>query len=334
MESLLSSLALTVLIGVLALVAQWSRKNRMAEISLLIVLAFVSLLFLATGVLLGAVWIWGQAPSEVQKLLAVSSLPIVASGLAGLALCFPTLRKIVRREPNGEFWTNPPIFFALWMFVTVLLSNNLIGILGFEQLNEIEAFSLGTGGRISPVTMLASQLPFVVLAIVGVGAGIRRSPRETLARLGYGPNSLRHVGVVALFIAGAFALSLAADYLFSVLQPDLYRQVGEVSSTLFDPSGLSLASAVLFALLIGVSAGLGEETLFRGAVQPVFGIPATSVLFASMHVQYGPSLLLGYIFVLAIGLGLLRRYFNTTTSFLAHAGYNALGILAAYFFGL
>jgi hypothetical protein len=284
--------------------------------------------------LLSGVWIWGQAPPKFQQLLAVSSLPIAASGLAGLALCFPTLRKIVRREPNGEFWTNPPIFFALWMFVTVLLSNNLIGILGFEQLNEIEAFSLGTGGRISPVTMLASQLPFVVLAIVGVGAGIRRSPRETLARLGYGPISLRHVGVVALFIAGAFALSLAADYLFSVLQPDLYRQVGEVSSTLFDPSGLSLASAVLFALLIGVSAGLGEETLFRGAVQPVFGIPATSVLFASMHVQYGPSLLLGYIFVLAIGLGLLRRYFNTTTSFLAHAGYNALGILAAYFFGL
>ena len=87
-------------------------------------------------------------------------------------------------------------------------------------------------------------------------------------------------------------------------------------------------------MLIGVGAGLGEETLFRGAVQPVFGIPATSILFASMHVQYGPSLLLGYIFVLSVGLGLLRRYFNTTTSFLAHAGYNTLGILAAYFFGL
>jgi membrane protease YdiL (CAAX protease family) len=334
MESLLSSLALTVLIGILALAAQWSRKNRMAEISLLIVLAFVSLLLLATGVLLFAVWIWGQAPQGVQELLTVSSLPIVASGLAGLALCFPTLRKIVRREPNGAFWTNPPIFFALWMFVTVLLSNNLIGILGFEQLNQIDAFSLGTGGRISPATVLASQLPFIVLAVVGVGAGIRRGPRETLARLGYGPISIRNVGVVVLFIVGAFALSVAADYLFSVLQPDLYRTVGEVSGTLFDPKGLSLVSAVLFALLIGVGAGLGEETLFRGAVQPVFGITATSVLFASMHVQYGPSLLLGYIFVLSVGLGLLRRYFNTTTSFLAHAGYNTLGILAAYFFGL
>jgi membrane protease YdiL (CAAX protease family) len=334
MESLLSSLALTVFIGVLAFVAQWSRKNRMAEISLVVVLAFISLLLLATGALLSGVWIWGQAPPKFQHLLAVSSLPIAASGLAGLALCFPTLRKIIRREPNGPFWTNPPVFFGLWMFVTVLLSNNLIGILGLEQLNEVGAFSLGTGGRISPVTVLASQLPFLVLAVVGVGAGIRRGPRETLARLGYGPISVRNLGVVVLFIAVAFALSVAADYLFSVLQPDLYRKVGETSGTLFDPSGLSLVSAVLFALLIGVGAGLGEETLFRGAVQPVFGIGATSVLFASMHVQYGPSLLLGYVFVLSLGLGFLRRYFNTTTSFLAHAGYNTLGVLAVYFFGI
>ena len=89
------------------------------------------------------------------------------------------------------------------MFVTVLLSNNLIGILGFEQLNQIDAFTLGTGGRISPVAVLASQLPFIVLAVVGVGAGIRRSPRETLARLGYGPISIRNLGVVVLFIVGA-----------------------------------------------------------------------------------------------------------------------------------
>ena len=306
----------------------------MAEISLLVVLAFVSLLLLATGLLLGVVWIWGEAPPEIQNLLAVASLPVAVAGLAGLALCFPNLRKIVRRQPNGEYWTNPPIFFGLWLFVTVLLSNNLIGILGFEQLNQIDAFTLGTGGRISPVAVLASQLPFIVLAVVGVGAGIRRNPRETLARLGYGPISLRNVGVVVVFILAAFALSMAADYLFSVLQPDLYRKVGEVSGTLLDPKGLSLISAILFALLIGVGAGLGEETLFRGAVQPVFGILATSILFASMHIQYGPSLLLGYIFVLSVGLGLLRRYFNTTTSFLAHAGYNTLGILAAYFFGM
>jgi hypothetical protein len=51
-----------------------------------------------------------------------------------------------------------------------------------------------------------------------------------------------------------------------------------------------------------------------------------------MHVQYGPSLLLGYIFVLCVGLGYLRRRFNTTASFLAHAGYNFVSVMAAYFF--
>jgi len=335
MQNLFSSLALMVSVGILALLAQWSRKNRMAEISLLIVLAVLSFLILAMGGLLGIVWVSGQVPQEVypQKLLTVTVLPVAMAGLIGLALCVPTLLKIIGRRPNGEFWTDPPVFFALWLFATVLLANNLIGILGFEQLNRVDAFSIGTGGRIPPVAILASQLPFVVVAVLGVGAGIRRSPRETLARLGYAPISLMHLGIIALFIVAAFALSVATDAVFSQVQPDLYREVGEVSQTLFNPKGMGLVPAVLFALLIGVGAGLGEETLFRGAVQPVFGIPATSVLFASMHLQYGPSLLLGYIFVLSIGLGLLRRYINTTASFLAHAGYNTLGILALYFFG-
>jgi uncharacterized protein len=336
MQNLLSSLALTVSVGILAVLAQWSRKSRMAEISLLFVLAILSLVLLAGGLLLGIVWASGQMPADVypQKMLAIAAIPVATAGLIGLALCVPTLVKIVGRKPNGEFWTDPPVFLALWLFATVLLANNLIGIIGFEQLNQVDAFSLGTGGRIPPVAILASQLPFILVAVLGVGAGIRRNLRETLARLGYGPISLTHLGIVLLFIVGAFGLSVAADALFAQLQPDLYRQVGELTQTLFNPKGMSPVSAVLFALLIGVGAGLGEETLFRGAVQPVFGIPVTSVLFASMHVQYGPSLLLGYIFVLSIGLGLLRRYINTTASFLAHASYNTLSILVLYFYGM
>jgi uncharacterized protein len=334
MENLLSSLSVTVFVGILALLAQWSRKSRRAEISLWVVVVFLSLLSLATGALLGAVSFTGQVPAEVYPpgLLVVTAGAVVAAGLIGLALCVPTLRKIVGRGPNEGFWSDPPIFLALWLFVTVLLANNLVGILGFEQLERGGAFSLGTGGRVSPGVILASQLPFLVVAVLGVGAGVRRSPRQTLARLGYGPISPKQLGVVALFVVSAFALSLAADHLFSLLQPDLYRDVGRVSRALFDPRGLSPASAVLFALLIGLGAGLGEETLFRGAVQPVLGILPTSLLFASMHVQYGPSLLLGYIFLLSIGLGLLRRYINTTASFVAHASYNVLSILAAYFF--
>src|SRR5918993_3299115 len=185
MENLLSSLALTVFIGVLAVLAQYSRKSRRAEISLLVVLVFVSLLLLATGALLGVVWISGQMTSGVypRELLAVTSLPVALAGLIGLALCVPTLRKIVGGRPNGEFWTNPPIFLALWLFATVLLSNNLVGILGFEQLNQVDAFSLGTGGRIPPLGILARQMPFVVIPFLGVGAGIPPGPRGNPPRL-------------------------------------------------------------------------------------------------------------------------------------------------------
>ena len=138
--------------------------------------------------------------------------------------------------------------------------------------------------------------------------------------------------MIVLFVAAALALSLAADRLFSLLQPDLYRKVGSVSETLFDPAGLSPVSAVLFALLVGVGAGLGEETLFRGAVQPRLGIAATSVLFASMHVQYGPSLLLG---VRVPALGRSRAAARTDQyhgQLLAHAAYNFLGVLLTYYF--
>lgn len=333
MENLLASLAVTLFVGVLAVLAQWSRKSRRAEISLWVVLLFASLLVLGAGALIGAARLSGGVPASVYPpgLLAITAGAVLAAGLVGVALCVPTLLKIVGRRPQ-TFVADPPILLALWLFAMVLLTNNLIGILGFDQLEEIGAFSLGTGGRLPVGLLLASQLPFVVVAVLGVGAGVRRGPRETLARLGYGPLGRAGIGVVAVFVVAAFAVSLGADFLFRQLQPGLYREVGEISGTLFDPRGMGVTMAVLFALLIGVGAGLGEETLFRGAVQPVLGIIPTSVLFASMHVQYGPSLLLGYIFVLSLGLGYLRRRFNTTASFLAHAGYNFVSVMAAYLF--
>ena len=98
MQYLLSSLATMVFIGILALLSQWSRKSRRAEISLLIVLVFLSLLLFATGALLGILWVSGQMPPDAypQPLLAVTAVPVMLSGLIGLSLCVPTLLKIVR----------------------------------------------------------------------------------------------------------------------------------------------------------------------------------------------------------------------------------------------
>jgi membrane protease YdiL (CAAX protease family) len=335
MSVALLTLLVTAFVGVLALLAQVARKSRGAEVTLVVSLLALSVLIAALGTLTGLGLLLRAATGGVLSLerltLAAAGGAALLVGIVGAGLCVPPLRRIMSGRPGNAFWADPPTFLAMWLFV-VVLANNVVALLLF--LGEPEVSRLFPGGRLSPGTVLTGQLPFLAIALLGVGVGVRRNLRETVNRLGYGVLSLKQLGTVVLFIGAAFALSAAADALFATLQPDLYRRVGEISDVLFDPRGLSPVSAVLFALLVGVGAGLGEETLFRGAVQPVIGIPATSVLFASMHVQYGPSLLLVYVFLLSVGLGFLRKYINTTASFLAHAGYNALGIILAYFFGV
>jgi membrane protease YdiL (CAAX protease family) len=81
--------------------------------------------------------------------------------------------------------------------------------------------------------------------------------------------------------------------------------------------------------LLAVAAGLGEELLFRGALQPVFGILTTSLIFAVSHVQYGFSPAALAILLLSIVLGIIRKRQNTTMAILVHAGYNfVLGLFS------
>lgn len=334
MSAVLTLLA-TAFVGALALLAQTARKSRGAEVTLIVVLLALSLLVAALGTVTGLGLVLeatsGDGTGSTRLAFAAGGAAALLAGLVGVGLCVPPLRKVLGSRPGVGFWADPPVFLALWLFVMVL-ANNALSFLIFTQTPDVS--QLFPTGRLSPATMLTSQLPFVVVALLGVGLGVRRNPRETLRRLGYGGISPGQTGVVALFVVAALIATGAADSLFSRLQPDLYRQVGELSESLFNPAGMSPLSAVLFALMVGIGAGLGEETLFRGALQPVLGIVPTSVLFASMHVQYGPSLLLGYVFLLSVGLGLLRRYFNTTASFLAHTAYNTLLVLLAFFFGM
>ena len=347
----LAQALLTILfLGGLALWAQWSRKNRGAEIGLIVTVLFISFLVMALGLLVGLVGLSNTVSDTGASpgLVVVSAAIILLAGLAGLALCVRPIRKVIAysrvttsynedpaRKPfsaSGGWWSDPPVFFALWAFANAM-AFNAVFLLAFAVEPEGVGSTLSSTGRLSFFIFVIGELPFVVVALCGVGLGVRRSFRESLTRLGYGPITLPQLGIVALFIVGALLLSFAFDNLFSALQPGLYEQVGEVSNVLFSPEGLSPVSVILFALLIGIGAGLGEETLFRGALQPRLGIMLTSLLWAGIHVQYGPSVLLLDIFVLSVALGFLRRRINTTATFLTHAGYNFLSVMLAYFLG-
>lgn len=328
----LSTLIPPLLVGGLALFSHWAKKNKGAEITLFVLLVFSSLLVIAVGALLLVAGFVESVPENLVStpvFLAAAST-VTFAGLAGLALCVPPLWSIIGRAERG-FWSEPPVFFALWLFVMVLVLSlvSLVAFLGVET----GALAAGLGGRLSPVDVATGQLPLIIVAVLGVGLWVRRSPGEVVARLGYGPLSAAQLGICVLFVVGALALSAVTDALFAALQPELYERVGELSSQLFSTQGMGLASVLLFGVTLGVGAALGEESLFRGAVQPVLGILPTSLLFAALHIQYGPSVSIVYILLLSVGLGLLRKRINTSAAFVAHAGFNFSTVLLGHFLG-
>jgi hypothetical protein len=167
--------------------------------------------------------------------------------------------------------------------------------------------------------LFLNETPFLILALAGVGIFIRRNAGGAAGRLGLVRPAWWHIPL-ALAGAGAFfALGQGADSLSHTLSPDVARRVDTTTQHLFgqldNPTGV-----VLLALLPGIC----EELLFRGALQPRIGLVATALLFTSIHTQYGISIDTVTIFVIALGLGLIRKYANTTASCTCHISYNLL----------
>jgi hypothetical protein len=72
---------------------------------------------------------------------------------------------------------------------------------------------------------------------------------------------------------------------------------------------------------------VGEEILFRGALQPRLGIGLSAALFAVLHVQYQiPGILM--IFAVGVGLGLVKRRTSTTFTIVVHVVYDLAAFLA------
>jgi membrane protease YdiL (CAAX protease family) len=167
--------------------------------------------------------------------------------------------------------------------------------------------------------LIAQETPFLIMAVAGVGLYVRRDAGGAANRLGLVRPAWWHV-VLALAAAGAFfAFVQQADMLSHQLSPAVAHRVDQTTQHLFGALNNPLGIAAL-ALLPGIC----EEILFRGALQPRIGLIATALLFTSIHTQYGLSLDTVSIFIVAIGLGLIRKYTNTTSSMLCHVSYNLL----------
>jgi len=116
------------------------------------------------------------------------------------------------------------------------------------------------------------------------------------------------VGLVAGFLAG------------KISEMKFMEKVSQKYTQVFETMNLS-TSQVIF---ISLSAGFGEEILFRGALQFFFGIYFTAILFVAVHGYLNPkdwriSIYGVFMTLVIIGFGHLTDYFGIWTAIVAHA---------------
>jgi len=162
-----------------------------------------------------------------------------------------------------------------------------------------------------------------------------------------GEGGLAIVGGVWLFAAGhpvrlgatwtALAAGVTAAVALSLVQWWLQRAapgVGpvqamrELQRTIFEPLFAPLSVAEMLA--ISALAGVGEEILFRGAVQASFGWPIATVAFGACHLGLSRrGWVLGVWAAMAGGVlaGLAITTDGLVAPIVAHAGYDFAALL-------
>ena len=171
-------------------------------------------------------------------------------------------------------------------------------------------------------SLWGSLIGLSLLAVGGVGYRLRRGGLETLERLGLKAMAASHWIVVGLGVAALVALNAGTEWVQNTWFPALAQHDHQVTEMI--TRGLNTGDI----LLLGVSAGVGEELAIRGALQPRLGIARAAALFALLHVQYSWFGVL-VIFALGMILGAIRLRTSTTVAILVHTLYDIVAVFTA-----
>ena len=172
--------------------------------------------------------------------------------------------------------------------------------------------------------LLVQAAAFVAIAYIAVGFPYWRDLRAATERLGIVAPDPRTIGIAIAATFACFVVATIAGLISQQFEPGLSESLDEVvdqmTAQVQNPIG---------AVVLGASAGIGEEAIFRGALQPRYGIIIPSLLFMMLHgPQYGFNLALLGLFGVSIILGLVRMHVNTTAAMITHALFNAVQVLA------
>ena len=307
MSTVIAFVFLVILTVAISTWAHRAQDHPPLRLALYIVTATIGAVTLLIGVTSAVVSFTGSR----GEISLTSALLVGVAAAIGLPLLRPVRLVLARVMP---FDPNSP---ADMIGLSVLLATAVfVGGSSLRAGADITTTSVDVFGLVSQAAAL------ILMAFFGVGFLIQRDFRSTARRLGLTALQPKHVWIALAVVIAVFAVTILGSLLTLAFQPGLEKQINDNLGTM--TRNLSSFSG---ALMLGISAGFSEEILFRGAIQPRYGIVFTSVVFALLHVQYGFSFTIISIFMVSVILGFLRKRINTSASIITHVVYDVLAVL-------
>jgi membrane protease YdiL (CAAX protease family) len=271
------------------------------------VTAAISVVVLLIGITSAIINLTGSRGS-----ISVTSGILVALAAAiGLPLLSPVRQVLARVMPFDPRSTADMIGLSVLLATAVFVGGTSLFASSDVQISSVSVLEL-----------VSQAIALILIAFFGIGFLFERDFRSSLKRLGIQAIEPRDVWIALGVVVVIFIVTIAGGILTKVLQPGLEDQIQNNLGTM--TQNLSSFSG---ALMLGISAGLGEEILFRGAIQPRYGLVFTSIVFALLHVQYGFSFTILSIFGVSLILGYLRQRINTSASIITHIVYDVIAVL-------
>jgi membrane protease YdiL (CAAX protease family) len=335
-------LSIGVLIAPLAILAALAYGGVKSIVAM--VFTYVWLAILALGALVNALgsvllaFVQSLTPLELKPgafpVLGWTALLLALVTLVSATMLLRPVRVLVSRfipiDPDNFVHK-----IALSMLTLITLSSfvPLIALGGRPPLLElITQGNSGTdlqdlGVSAGPLDLLYQFVWTIPATFIAAGWPIARNFPAVLQRLGMVRPSVRQAlfgigaGVALAFLAG-LVIDPGVHWIWTTLgwAPTDTAAFEQLLGDLINPLG---------AVIIGVTAGVGEEMAVRGLLQPRFGLVVSNLFFTSLHAsQYGFDALLS-VFIIGLILGIIRARSNTTTSAIVHGVYDFVLVMAS-----
>lgn len=238
-------------------------------------------------------------------------------------------------EPDLTNVSTPQLFLLHVLMIATLLTWFVLGFAGVRppprRLEPSVPAAVPAGGAEDAVFPYEPPVPEAEAAPVQPAPALPAEvtlARQLAAQFGLVARSVpQEIGLGLLLGVGAWVAVLSGLMLIGLL---LYA-LGAGDALPKQPPALIPFIAGLpiwVKILISLSAGVVEESFFRGFLQPRMGLIASTVLFALAHFSYGQPFMLIGITVLSLIYGLMVKWRqNIWPAIAAHVLFDAVQLL-------